>query len=211
MISSIGYAMGHFARWMTPGSTVVLPASSSSPRVRASAYFDRKLNRTAVLLLNNEEQPHDVAIELVGGAFKGRMGGEQSTESAYWQGVRPVAPAAPQSVRITVPAYSVTTLVDGMRSTAPPRAPVVRAGAAQQLPTGSTTATLTGTARDPDGKLRWHSWVLESGPAPARIERRADLKTTVTGLQPGEYVFRLHACDNDWRLGSSTVRVSVGK
>lgn len=211
LISASGYAIGHFARWMTPGATVVLPAVSDQPRLRASAYFDRKLNRHVVLLLNNEGKPRQVRVQLAGAEFQGRIGGEQSTETAYWEGVRAFRPSEPHTISVTVPAYSITTLADGMPASRVARAPAVAAGRSQRLPAGSKEATLAGTARDGDGTLRWHAWVLESGPAPVVIEDRIKLNTSVKGLRAGDYVFRLYACDNDWRLGSSSVRVSVAR
>jgi O-glycosyl hydrolase len=208
-ISSMGYAIGHYSRWITPGKTVRLESASTEPRLRATAFRDRSLNRYVLVLINNTGRPQGLEIRLKGGTFNGWMDGEQSTESAYWQELRPSRPQGADSIHIALPPFSVTTLADRASRRAPGTAPAVAAAPDQELPAGAATATLAGSVRNANGKLRWHSWVLESGPAPVRIENRTSARTTVSGLQAGAYVFRLYAVDKEWRMGSATTRIRV--
>lgn len=81
-LTSISYAMGHWGRWITPGKTFRLEASSSDPLVRVTAFHDDAKDRLVVVLLNNASEAREGHINLHGAEFRGQLGGEQSTEAA---------------------------------------------------------------------------------------------------------------------------------
>lgn len=89
----------------------------------------------------------------------------------------------------------------------PNQPPICNAGANQSI--SGTSATLTGTASDPDGSISLYKWERVSGPNTPTITNSTSISTSVTGLVPGAYVFRLTVTDNLGATASSTVGVSV--
>lgn len=89
----------------------------------------------------------------------------------------------------------------------PNQPPICNAGANQSI--SGTSTTLTGTASDPDGSISLYKWERVSGPNTPTITNSASISTSVTGLIPGAYVFRLTVTDNLGATASSTVGVSV--
>lgn len=78
--------------------------------------------------------------------------------------------------------------------------PVVNAGTAQTITLPASTATLTGTATDPDGTIASYNWTQTSGTA-ATISSPSSASTGITGLTTaGVRTFRLTVTDN---LGAS--------
>ena len=88
--------------------------------------------------------------------------------------------------------------------------PDVDAGADQTLPAAATTATLLGTASDPDGTIAKAEWSQVGGPA-ATIITPSSLTTAVSGLVEALYVFRLSATDNAGAASFDDVVVRVGE
>lgn len=205
-ISGTGYAIGHYARWITPGRTNRLEASTSDPLLRVTAFRDDGRKRHVMVLLNNGERPREVLIRMASGEFRGRITGEQSTASAYWRGVPSFAPEKGDLIRLTVPPFSVTTLADRFDGPEPSRTPVVEAGQDRELQAGTGIAHLKGSIRNAGG---YRSWVLESGPAQAAIENRVSEETAISGLREGVYAFRFFATSSEWRMGSAAVRLTV--
>ncbi|WP_250633018.1 gliding motility-associated C-terminal domain-containing protein, partial [Rhodoflexus caldus] len=92
---------------------------------------------------------------------------------------------------------------------APNRPPVVSAGTAQSITLPTNSATLTGSASDPDGSIASVRWTQVSGPNTAAITTPANVQTLVSGLVQGTYVFRLTATDNAGATASADVSVTV--
>jgi hypothetical protein len=59
---------------------------------------------------NNADQNRDVSVSLNGAAISDRIGGEQSTPTAYWQALDPIESSDPASFSVSLPPISVTTL-----------------------------------------------------------------------------------------------------
>ena len=89
----------------------------------------------------------------------------------------------------------------------PNEAPIADAGADIVINVPENSVSLDGSAIDNDGTVI-SEWTLESGGA-ATIIDSASLNTSVTGLEPGTYVFRLTATDDDGATATDTVRVRV--
>src|SRR5690606_14097869 len=86
-------------------------------------------------------------------------------------------------------------------------APVADAGKNQKV-LGSTT-TLDGSASfDEDGSIKKYFWEQLQGPA-AVISSANTATTNVTGLKPGNYVFRLHVWDNDDQRSRDDIGITV--
>jgi hypothetical protein len=88
--------------------------------------------------------------------------------------------------------------------------PTVSAGSAQTITLPTNSVTLAGTATAGAGwNIASTTWSQVSGPNTAAIASAASLKTLVTGLIQGSYVFQLSATDNNGQLGIATVTITV--
>ncbi len=108
-ISSMGYAIGHYARWIKPGA-IRLEATSSDPLLQVTAFRDDDRKQLVLVIINNSPNSQTVQVDVKGLGLEGTLSGEQSTESAYWQPLPPSELGRPDSFTISVPGPSVTTL-----------------------------------------------------------------------------------------------------
>jgi hypothetical protein len=108
-ITGIGYAIGHCARWVKPGA-VRIEADSNNPRVQVSAFRDDQRGTIAVVPINNMATPERLAIGLTGLGLAGKLTGEQSTASGYWEPIAGFAPASADAFTVTLPQTSVTSV-----------------------------------------------------------------------------------------------------
>jgi gliding motility-associated-like protein len=90
-----------------------------------------------------------------------------------------------------------------------PRAPNVNAGPDVTITLPVTTATLTGTAKDPDGTVVSTLWKQTSGPNTATITTPGALSSTFTGLISGTYLFTFTATDNDGMTETDWATIKV--
>lgn len=102
--------------------------------------------------------------------------------------------------QLTVTDNQAATGTDQMTvivNAAPNIPPTVNAGPDQVITLPTSSATLAGSATDPDGTITSHTWVFVSGPTSAVITNAALYNSTVTGMTvAGTYTFRLSATDN---------------
>ena len=90
------------------------------------------------------------------------------------------------------------------------KAPVANAGKPVTITLPTNSATLDGSASsDADGKISKYEWKKVSGPATGAITTPASVKTTITGLTAGSYVFSLTVTDDKQAISTSTVTVTV--
>uniref|UniRef100_UPI001FF45A61 DUF5060 domain-containing protein n=1 Tax=Telluribacter sp. SYSU D00476 TaxID=2811430 RepID=UPI001FF45A61 len=82
------------------------------------------------------------------------------------------------------------------------KAPTVNAGADQTVSLPQNSATLTGTANDPDGSIISYQWVQTSGPNNAILTDANSNRLIASELVPGTYTFRLTVTDDK---GASSV------
>lgn len=88
--------------------------------------------------------------------------------------------------------------------------PSANAGTDQNLNyPANTSATFAGSASDADGTVASHVWSYVSGPSGSTITTPTSYTSTVTGLLPGVYVFRLTATDNLGATGADDVQITV--
>jgi O-glycosyl hydrolase len=107
-VTGLGYAMGHYARWVAPGS-VRLDAKSSDALVLVSAFRDAATGRLVLVAINNAAENRTVSIRWKGTAIAGPVAGEQSTAEGRWQPM-PTVPATADGVTVLLPAKSVSSL-----------------------------------------------------------------------------------------------------
>ncbi len=87
--------------------------------------------------------------------------------------------------------------------------PIANAGIDQYVVTPPTTTSLVGTATDSDGTIANSVWAQISGPNSATIVTASSLRTSVTNLQLGTYVFSLSATDDKGSPAFDQVTVNV--
>jgi hypothetical protein len=108
-ITTGGYAVGHYARWVKKGD-VRVDAASSDPLVMATAFQSPTQGTIAFILINNDSLPRPATFTLSGSQFSGNLSGEQSTSETYWTSLGSITPTDANDVTIILPALSVTSL-----------------------------------------------------------------------------------------------------
>lgn len=109
MITGMGYAIGHYARWVKRGSKR-LDAMSSNPLVQITAFWDENQKRLVLVAINNAKKVQQLDVRLNGVVLKGAIASEQSTETTYWQSLSPMPIQVPNRFTISIPPKSVTTM-----------------------------------------------------------------------------------------------------
>jgi hypothetical protein len=110
IITGMGRAIGHYARFIQRGAKRV-DASSSDPLLLVSAFRDdTQGGRLVLVVINNASQDEVINVSVSGAVLAGDLGGEQSTAAAVWQPLAPITPAGASNFSLTVPAESVTTV-----------------------------------------------------------------------------------------------------
>ena len=93
---------------------------------------------------------------------------------------------------------------------APNETPASDAGPDIQVQMPDPAIELDGTdSYDPDGTIASYKWEQVSGPNTATITTALGATTTITGVQEGEYLFRLTVTDNDGTRASDVIKVIV--
>lgn len=108
-ITGMGYAIGHYARWIGAGALRV-EATSSDPLLLVTAFHDSQASRVVLVLINNAEREQAVEIQLQGLTASGAITGEQSTADRPWQPLVLAEAVTAEGWAVTVPPASVTTL-----------------------------------------------------------------------------------------------------
>ncbi len=108
-ISGMGYAIGHYARWITE-SAVRIDALSDDSLLQVTAFRDDSNSRLTIVIINNSSAERSLDIVLSGLKLAGVVVGEQSTESARWKTIESFELAESNSFTYSVPGKSVTTL-----------------------------------------------------------------------------------------------------
>jgi O-glycosyl hydrolase len=108
MITGMGYAIGHYARWVKPGAFLI-PATSPEPRVIVTALRDASRTKITVVVVNNTDETQPLRITLSGATPSGPVSGEQSYGSKRWEVVSN-ATLDGDAIVYTAPARSVVTL-----------------------------------------------------------------------------------------------------
>ena len=111
IISPMGRAIGHYARFIRPGA-VRLEATSADALVQVTAFRDDGAGRAVAVLINNANAPRTTDVTFGGVTFapSATISGEQSTAASVWQSVPPFATAGNNRFVVTLPANSVTSL-----------------------------------------------------------------------------------------------------
>jgi dienelactone hydrolase len=90
----------------------------------------------------------------------------------------------------------------------PPTIPVVNAGSDKLVKLPTSSATMLGTASDPDGSIVSYQWTKISGSG-CSMYNTTTSALKLSGMTSGVYKFRLSASDNQGHVGSDEVTVTV--
>lgn len=109
-LTGMGYAIGHYARWVKRGA-IRIEATSSDPLVQVTAFHHDGQKRIVMVIINNGATDRTLNVNVVGLTLNGDVSFEQSTAVAYWHSLSPSAPESSTTFSLTVPAESVTTVI----------------------------------------------------------------------------------------------------
>jgi endonuclease/exonuclease/phosphatase family metal-dependent hydrolase len=132
------------------------------------------------------------------GTFVNRATGDYhliSTSPFKAGGATPAADGRDMGVDFDSLLIATSGVVSGDWSTGVNQPPIINAGADKNLPAGTTSTILSGTATDPEGASLTYFWTHVSGPNTPSLVTPTSLSTNVTGLIAGTYVFRLTVSD----------------
>lgn len=109
LITGMGHAIGHYARWLSPGA-VRVGVSSEDPKVLTTAFRSDGGGEVVLVVVNNTSLSQLVQASLEEATTAGSVTGETSTASERWKAFAPFSPVSSDEVRFAVPARSVTTV-----------------------------------------------------------------------------------------------------
>ncbi len=108
-ITTMGYAIGHYARWIRRGA-VRIEARSNDPLLLVTAFRDDAQSRIVLVVINNAAESKTLDVNLKGVALTGNLTGEQSTAAGFWKPLASFRPASSTSFTMQVPGLSVTSV-----------------------------------------------------------------------------------------------------
>jgi len=108
-LTGMGYAIGHYARWIKRGA-VRIEATSSDPLLQVSAFRENDRRRMIFVTINNAPSERQLQFTVNGSSLSAHLIGEQSTAAAYWRPLESFEPGTEGSFSLSVPAKSVTTI-----------------------------------------------------------------------------------------------------
>ena len=108
-VTGMGYAIGHYARWIKPGS-IRVDALTGDPLVQVTAFKSPDPSHLIVVLINNHPDAKIVHIDVSAATLTGDVSGEQSTPMQYWAPLNNFQFSSPEAFQINLPGQSVTTV-----------------------------------------------------------------------------------------------------
>ena len=114
MITGMGYAIGHYARWMNPGS-IRVEATCDDPLLLVTAFVDQGQSRLSMVVINNADKVKKVQFNIQNLKLIKFLTGERSTgtdpfPASYWQSLTSWQPKNMQNFAVDFPGLSVTSL-----------------------------------------------------------------------------------------------------
>lgn len=117
VISPMGRAIGHYARWLRRGA-VRVDATTGDPLVLATAFVDASTGRLVVVAINDATSDRTLDVSVSGVTLAGAVEGELSTATAPWVTVTGVT-AASGHIAYTLPSHGVVSLSASLATTGP--------------------------------------------------------------------------------------------
>jgi O-glycosyl hydrolase len=114
-ITGMGYAIGHYSRWIHKGA-IRLESTSDQSLIQISAFRDDSQGRLVFVVINNDAMNVPVTVSLKGLAFSALVEGERSSPEGYWISLPAVAPTTSSTFQFSAPGLSVTTFSSKFRN-----------------------------------------------------------------------------------------------
>ena len=109
-ITGMGYAIGHYARYVKKGA-LRIEAISNNSKVQVSAF--KKSNQYSFVLINNETTAQTINVTLSNGTLGAMLRGEHSYgASNRWTPITDFSPSSRTTFQITLQPESVTSVTD---------------------------------------------------------------------------------------------------
>lgn len=108
-VTGMGYAIGHYARWINRGA-VRIEATSADSLLQVTAFRDGTQNRFVLVVINNRSDEVSLDVQLRTLWVRGEVTGEQSAGEQRWKPISSFKPVSPQRITFPVPGKSVTTI-----------------------------------------------------------------------------------------------------
>ncbi len=108
-ISGMGYAIGHYARWIKRGA-VRIDAMTDDSHIQVSAFRDDAAGRLVAVIINNNDDNREINVLLDNIRIGSPVTGEQSAEGLRWDRITGFAPGAPDRMRLNMLPLSVMTV-----------------------------------------------------------------------------------------------------
>lgn len=108
-ITGLGYAIGHYARWVERGAQRI-EAAGNDPLVLVTAFADDKSRRVTLVVINNTDASRRVNFAMSNLPNLKKLNVEQSSGMERWQKLSSVAVVSNKAI-LMLPSQSVTTLV----------------------------------------------------------------------------------------------------
>ena len=121
VISPMGRAIGHYARWFKRGA-VRIDATSDDPLVQVTAFRDDPQGRLALVAINNATTARPLIVTVTNApAITGSLSGERSTAGALWEPFS--GTTTPTGWIVSLPPKSVSSMATPIPAAAPDGAP----------------------------------------------------------------------------------------
>jgi len=111
-ITGMGYAIGHYARWLGQNAYRV-EAASSDALVQVTAFKDEPGSRLILVIINNHSTVTPVGISISHGKITGTISGEESTAGALWKPLAATRVVGSSFERLLPPKSLNTLAVNG--------------------------------------------------------------------------------------------------
>jgi O-glycosyl hydrolase len=157
-LSGMGYAIGHYARWINKGA-IRIDAISDDPLLQVTAFRDDSKGRVVLVVINNAATTRALNVSMNDLTLSGNLNGEQSTTTAYWQSLTPFLTSSPSSFKLTVPAESVTTIAGQIGGVTTPTITLTPSPTSTNTPTPTSQPNVPGDADD-DGDVDINDYVI---------------------------------------------------
>ncbi len=168
-----------------PNNTVTLSGSGTDPDGSIASYQWTKFSGPSQYTISSATQEQTSVNNLTQGIYKFEL---KVTDDS--------GASARDTVWVTVNA-------------AGNKAPTANAGPDITITLPTSSVTLSGSGKDPDGTIASYQWASISGPTQSKIMSPTRASTTVSNLAQGVYKFQLTVTDNAGASAKDTVQVTV--
>lgn len=110
LITGMGRAVGHYARWIAPGARRLGVIMAGEPGLLVTAFENAADGTLALIVVNTTDDSRQLRFEFVGGAVSGPVRGEVSDARAVWSPLDPFQTTSSGAIDYEAPGRSVTSL-----------------------------------------------------------------------------------------------------